>query len=79
VAGSDPSAADPVEGPGGECGFRFAAVLRREATVSVFPAANCDSGRVRPCGWGWLGLFQGQVFGIFSLVPLQVDSWKSFD
>ena len=65
MAGSDPSAGDPVEVPGGECGSRFAVFLRREATVSVFRAENCDSGRVYPCGWGWLDLFQGQVFGIF--------------
>ena len=40
VAGSDPSAGDPVEGPRGECGSRFEAILGRNATVSDFRAAN---------------------------------------
>jgi hypothetical protein len=78
VASSDPSVGDPVEGPGGECGSRFEAVLRREATVSVFRAANCDSGGCAPvAGGGWIG-FRGRCLDFFAN-SLQVKLWNSFD
>lgn len=70
MAGSDPSAGDPAEGPGGECGSRLEAVAEREATVSDFRAVNCESGTgAGALLWcGWLDLFAGADVQKFGLV-----------